>query len=315
MLPNQLHKNLITALKWILLLASLTFIFIKLFYRYNMDERISDYSSQNRFEHPEYLVFAFILLFFNWGVEVWKWVLLTKPYEQLTWKQSLASVCSGVTLSIITPNQLGDFAGRVIHVKELNRIKTALLAIIGHSAQVMVTLALGLFAFWYLTLAQLPFSGLLAVVFVFLFLLALLVYFNMRFLTPILFRIKWFKPFRRSFHVFSEQSPAFLTKMLGLSSIRYLAYLTQYTLLLWFFDVNISAPLAAACITATFFVQLLVPSFFLLDIGLRGSSALWFIGAYSNNLEGILLASYTLWIINIMIPALVGLYAIFKVRT
>lgn len=314
MLSNQRHKNLITALKWILLLASLTFIFIKVFYRYNFDDRLNNYSNTNQFGSPWFFLLAFVLMFFNWSVEVWKWVLLTKPYERLSWMKSLASVCSGVTLSIITPNQLGDFAGRMIHVNEINRIKTAFLAVIGHSAQVMVTLGLGLFAFWYLNLSKLEVSGLLAALFVLLFLLALIVYFNMRFLSPLLARLKWLKPYRRSLHVFSEQPFSLLSKMLALSSLRYFTYLAQYTLLLWFFGVNLSAPLAAACITATFFVQLIVPSFFLLDLGLRGSSALWFMSNFSNNVEGILLASYTLWIINIMIPALAGLYAIFKVK-
>lgn len=314
MLSNQRHKNLITALKWILLLASLTFIFIKVFYRYNFDDRLNNYSNTNQFGSPWFFLLAFVLMFLNWSVEVWKWVLLTKPYERLSWMKSLASVCSGVTLSIITPNQLGDFAGRMIHVNEINRIKTAFLAVIGHSAQVMVTLGLGLFAFWYLNLSKLEVSGLLAALFVLLFLLALIVYFNMRFLSPLLARLKWLKPYRRSLHVFSEQPFSLLSKMLVLSSLRYFTYLAQYTLLLWFFGVNLSAPLAAACITATFFVQLIVPSFFLLDLGLRGSSALWFMSNFSNNVEGILLASYTLWIINIMIPALAGLYAIFKVK-
>jgi hypothetical protein len=40
-----------------------------------------------------------------------------------------------------------------------------------------------------------------------------------------------------------------------------------------------------------------------------------FFSLYSLNQEGILLAAYSLWIINMLFPAILGMYFIYKVRS
>jgi hypothetical protein len=79
--------------------------------------------------------------------------------------------------------------------------------------------------------------------------------------------------------------------------------------------VEIPLDAAFACIIGTFCVQSIVPSFLLLEIGLRGASALMFFSIFSSNHEGILLSAYSLWMVNMIIPALLGMYFIYKVRT
>jgi DNA-binding response OmpR family regulator len=49
-------------------------------------------------------------------------------------------------------------------------------------------------------------------------------------------------------------------------------------------------------------------------MGVRGATALFFLGLFSTNTSGILLAAYSLWILNIMFPALLGLYFILKLK-
>ena len=97
--------------------------------------------------------------------------------------------------------------------------------------------------------------------------------------------------------------------------MRYLVYLSQYYFLLQFFKVEIDLVPTIACIIGTFCVQSVVPSFLLLEIGLRGASALTFFTIFTNNQEGILLAAYSLWVINILLPALLGMYFIYKVKS
>ena len=50
----------------------------------------------------------------------------------------------------------------------------------------------------------------------------------------------------------------------------------------------------------------IIPTIALTELGVRGSVALYFIGLISSNDIGIVTASFTLWFINLAIPAIIG---------
>ncbi len=254
-------------------------------------------------------------MFLNISLEVKKWIVLVKPYENFTFKQSASAVVSGIALSIITPNQIGDFAGRVLNLNKLAKLKGALLAVIGYTAQVIVTIVFGLFAYWRLVLAKADFPIFTAILCLLAAILSVFIYFNFKLLSPLLNRFKFLKKYEESINVFKEQKSSLLLNVLLLSIFRFSTYLVQFWLLLKFFQVEISVVDAFSAIISTFFVQSFVPSFLLLELGLRGSAAIWFIGMFSSNIPGILLASYTLWIINMLIPALYGFFIIYRIKT
>jgi hypothetical protein len=55
-----------------------------------------------------------------------------------------------------------------------------------------------------------------------------------------------------------------------------------------------------------------IPTFALTEIGVRGSTAIFFIGLFSTNISGILSASIFLWIINLAVPAIIGSFLFSK---
>ncbi|MBP6303552.1 MAG: hypothetical protein KA501_09240, partial [Bacteroidia bacterium] len=57
-----------------------------------------------------------------------------------------------------------------------------------------------------------------------------------------------------------------------------------------------------------------VPSFTLSDLGIRGASALYFFSFFTNKHLAILLSAYGLWVINLIVPALLGLILILRYR-
>ena len=312
---NPKTKYLIQLLKVILLVGSIAFIVYKLTVTYKINKRYMDFASMYQPEFLIYFILAFSLLFLNWFLEVRKWVILVRPYEQFSYQQAASAVFCGVALSIITPNQLGDFAGRVLNLSKLNKLKGALLAVVGHSAQVLVTIVLGLFAYLNLILSDSPNFIFWAILFGLLIILSVWFYFNIQLLSPLFTKIKYLKKYEASFEVFKEQPLPLLAEILFLSFLRYATYLFQYWFLLKFFQVEIGVLTAFSAIIATFFVQSFIPSFLLLELGLRGSGAIWFIGMFSENIPGILLASYSLWMINMMLPAFVGLFLIYRIKT
>jgi hypothetical protein len=308
------YQKLIQFTKIALILILTTFVFYKLVFAYHYDNLFAQFELREHLGSPFLLIATLLLVVFNWGIESIKWRILINRFEPISLDTAIKAVLSGVTLSIITPNQLGDFAGRVIHLEVLNKIKGTLVTVIGHTAQVLVTLFFGFFALAYFSSHfyhqefWIPFAAVLLPILVFL-------YINLTGLYNWMNRFSWVRKFEKYIEVFGAYSKVELTKILALSIFRYLVFLFQYYLLLKYFQVHIDFIPAMACIVATFCVQSMVPSFLLLEIGLRGASALAFFTLFSVQPENILLAAYSLWIINMLLPALFGMYFIYRVKS
>ncbi len=295
------------------MLAVSCFVFYKLFIAYDIDRLFLDFKSEGAFGSKQYLIFALLFGFFNWALEALKWKKIIQKYEPVSFSLAIKAVFSGATLSIITPNHIGDFAGRVLHLQILDKIKGSLATVIGHTSQVLVTCIFGAYALWVFgdTFFKFHWAFVAGIAFVF---MALLAYFKMGWLYKHLASVKLFSKFASYLDVFGDFSSKELGQILLIAMLRYLLFTSQYLLLLKFYQVEVPLLDAIACLAGTFFVQSVVPSFLLLEIGLRGASALWFFTLYSSNVTGILLAAYSLWMINMLLPALAGLYFIYKVK-
>lgn len=316
------NKKWIVYVKALLALLTIGFIIYKLFGAYKIDEKFSSFTFTFSLANTFILTAVILLMAVNWGFETAKWQLLVNRYEKLSYLHSLKAIFSGVTLSIITPNQIGDFAGRVIHLQTLNKIKGSLVTVIGHTAQVIITGIFGMYALLAFA-AQIDYNIYLkwkviaAIIFV-IHVIVIWLFIHISLLYKYLNLNVRFKKYEQYIQVFNAYSKSQLAKLLLYSCIRYIAFLSQYVLLLYFFGVNIGLLNSIIGVISVFCIQSIVPSFILLDIGLRGASALFIFGelsGYDKGIElGVLLSAYSLWIINMMLPALLGLYFILKQR-
>ncbi|MDX5321117.1 MAG: hypothetical protein LPK45_08425, partial [Bacteroidota bacterium] len=82
----------------------------------------------------EGLVFVFLLLFVNWAFETLKWKVLISEFESPSFLHAYKAIFTGALISLFTPNRMGEFAGRVLYVKE-KKIEAAILTIAGSLAQ------------------------------------------------------------------------------------------------------------------------------------------------------------------------------------
>ena len=109
-----------------------------------------------------------------------------------------------------------------------------------------------------------------------------------------------------------EQRTLFL--ILLLSFIRYAVFCTQFVLLLYFSGIQLPLILLAGLVSITFLISTIIPTFALSEIAVRGSVAVFIIGAFSNQEAIILFASFLLWIINIAFPALLGCFYFVRIK-
>lgn len=306
---NRNIQTIIGIARWVLLPLTVGFIVYKLLYAYEFDSLLKSYQSLFK---PNYtlLLLAACLMPVNWMLESMKWQKLLSRYENTSLSRACAGVLSGVCLSIFTPNQIGDFAGRILQLRQLNKLKGAVVAVVGNTAQMAVTLVAGMPALYMLlvngfeTYSQM-FAAVVVLMLMFVFLYLNLSQIYKVFSSP---RIKTYTV------VFTDYSKPELLYIFMLSVLRYTIFLAQYMFILRFYNVNIDVSDAITCIFATLCTQAFVPSFLLLELGLRGASALWFFGMFVSHVyvPGILLSAYTVWIINLMIPALAGMLVLLK---
>jgi hypothetical protein len=138
-------------------------------------------------------------------------------------------------------------------------------------------------------------------------LLLLLVYFRTNKLESIFNRTKFIRE-KELFRGLSGFSVLELFNILLLSLLRYIVFVFQYYLVLKAFGVYLSDIYAILLIPVCFMVASFIPTILISEIGIRGSVALFVFGTISNMDIQIILASMVLWLINIALPILLGLY-------
>ena len=261
---------------------------------------------------------ATALVILNWGIESLKWHMLVKAVEPISAWQAFLSVMSGTTISLFGPNRTGEFAGRALHVSPGNRIQAAVCTIPGNLAQLLVTLVAGLISlhfvhspFAYFGMRpDLVFGGLFAVVAV-----MVMLYFLLPSLRNKLRLTEFFGAVRKYVEPVLTYSSATLVQVLLLSVARYVVFATQFQLMLMACGVEVNVLDAYAAIAVVYLFMAVIPGFALTEFTIRGSVALFLFASLTSNATGVLAASAALWVVNLVLPALIGAVAIYQIQT
>ncbi len=268
-----------------------------------------------------YLLILLVLMLLNWSLEAYKWKTLIQHIENISLLKSLKAIFSGITIAIFTPYRVGEYFGRVFHLGKADRFDATLLTVVGSYAQLVVTLVAGILAsiffipkhiglgpvseYQYYFIALLMFG--LCVLLVVLFL-------NTRLLTTVLNRLPIPKKYHHYIQVFDYHNTATLLKVFLASVARYLVFTFQFYLLLQILNVEIRYDQAMMMIGMTYFAMTVIPTPAVVELVTRSGVALLFFGYIVQNTVGIVVATSMLWLINLAIPALIGVLFIFQLR-
>lgn len=304
-------------LKAIIALFSFIYIFNKL--RVYQEQQVI---GQFEFSQNVYLlIFVLLLMPLNWFIESYKWKFLIRKIETLSIITSIKAVFSGISFAIFTPNRIGELAGRIFVLKDENRFKGIIITGIGSFSQMIITVLFGLIS-TILFLSKFPeklptyldeYIFIIKILIISALLLGLFILFNLNLIVRFSKFLKIKEKFIQTVRVISDYSLKELLFLLVLCAIRYVLFSFQFILLLVLFNTGINIFQAFICISLTYLVSSVIPSFALTELGIRGSSALFFMGLFSANTYGIISATALLWIINLAIPALIG--AVFFAKT
>jgi len=142
----------------------------------------------------------------------------------------------------------------------------------------------------------------------------LLFFFNLKHFIFLLKKMKINIKFLKYIEILSEYSVKELINILLFSLLRYSVFTFQFILLLYFFNVKIILQEAITSIALTWLLSSLVPVLTILEIGVRGTAAILFLGMFSQNIPEILAAVALLWLINLALPAIFGTFIFYKTK-
>ncbi len=269
--------------------------------------------------------FVILLVFVNWGYEAKKWQVLLKTIQPVSFFTAYKSVLSGVTLSINTPNRIGEYGGRILYVQEGKRIKAISLSIAGSISQLIITLIMGSCGLIYIIFYQansnvlvmgLPLFWLKTLLFLSccVTVVVVLFYFRLSWLIKLVEKIPAAAKYVEYISVLDNFNAKLLLRLLYLSFFRYVVFVIQYILLLQVLDVSILWINACWIISILFLVLAIVPSFAIADLGIRGKFSTELLSLYSTNTVGIIGTTFGIWFINLFIPALAGSLLILSIK-
>ena len=265
----------------------------------------------------------FMLL--NWGLEARKWQLVIRRIQPISWIQALKAIFTGTTLAFFTPNRMGEYIGRVLYIEEGKRIKAVSLTIVCSMAQLLVTFVLGIAGVIFIRQELLVREGagssvifwmnLVLYISIPVALILTLFYFKLSLVVRWVEKIPFIEKFTNYIRVLDNFEASTLLSILSLSVLRYGVFVIQYYWLFDVFKVELNEWQVFWSVSVVFLVLAIVPSIALLtELGVRWQTSIEVIRLFSTNVVGILATSLAIWMINLVIPALVGSLLILNIR-
>ncbi len=259
-----------------------------------------------------FLVICLILMLVNWGIEALKWKTLIAKIEKISFEKSIKSVFTGITISIFTPNRVGEFAGRIFYLQKSDKITATIISFIGSIAQLIITIVAGILAFFIAAQYSFSFNTIFSTTWI--IIIVAVVIFLLLSLLFLYKKRKKLKKLQKHIEVVSSFSKKIIAYIFLLSAIRYIVFSLQYFIVLLIFDINIGLDTSLILISLVFFVSSAIPTFAITEIAVRGATAVYFFSFVSDNTSAIISSSLLLWIINIALPSVIGSFFIWGLK-
>ncbi len=265
---------------------------------------------------PLILLLVTVLMFFNWGIEALKWKLLIQKITPIRLIRTFKAVWTGVTLGLFTPNRVGEFGGRILYVPSKFRLKAIVSSLVGSFSQNMASLNIGIICLIIFIHEHYSFNSstffIITVICILAGALLMLAYFNIDAMIYLFKKIKVFNRLVPYTNVLNVYSVCDYLQLLVLSLFRYAVYTAQYLIFLKMFGVSVAVSDGIVAIGVIYLTQTLIPTFAIAELLTRGNIAIFFLTFYGADAFSTLAASTCLWLLNLIIPAVIGYIFIIK---
>jgi hypothetical protein len=264
------------------------------------------------------MIFVVLLMIINWVLESLKWWHLTRALSPMSVWRAIESVFCGLTWAVFTPNRIGEYGGRVMFLPNRKRIHGVFAMAVGSFGQNVITNVLGaaasvwfLYSFihpnsWLMLGITLVAAGFIAIMLTF--------YFHIKWMVSLLNRIKFLKKYHRFFDIMGNYKTGELLSIMWFCLARFFVFTFQYYLIIHLLIPQIPILQMSLLMFVFFFIQSAIPSLDLLDIGVRALTAGKLFSYVTDQSIAVVVAISLIYIINLIIPAILGSVFVFKLK-
>ena len=262
-------------------------------------------------------------MFVNWSLEAMKWKISVQSVQPVSFARSLKAIFSGVSFSITTPNRIGEYFGRMLYMKEGNRLKVISLTILGSLSQLIVTILFGLLGLlilqfnidelnlptWLQWVKNIGIAGAIVGLFI-----LTVFYFRIGWLVKWIDKIPAIKKYIWLINELEKADTTLLLRLLSISILRYFVFATQYFLLFNFFGVEINWWQGFWGIAIVFFIMAIIPTIELFEVVGKAFITQEIFAIFTANTLAIGFVTTTIWFINLVVPAAIGSLLILGIK-
>jgi uncharacterized membrane protein YbhN (UPF0104 family) len=309
---NKTKKILL--LKSALGIICFLFIWFKIKDQFSPEKKELFLSTLNNENALLFFMCTVALMLPNWLIESYKWQLISSVIEKISFSSAIKGVFSGICIGNLTPGRMGEFAGKLIYFRPENRSKITVTHFVCGSTQLFVTVFTGLISLLLFFNAKNtePKFLLISVIFS---VLAFAVLFFILFKTNSIYewisRLKWLKKFQLGT---VEYPRKIILLLILLSIIRYFVFSSQYIILLKTCGANASYFELFVPVSISFMLMSTIPMISFIEVAVRAGIALVLFSNYISNDLLIVSASSALWLINIILPSIIGYFIILSTK-
>ncbi len=246
-----------------------------------------------------YLVSLIVILWFlNLAFETKKWQTLMATFIRLPFTKAWQQVMAGTTTAVGSPSRIAEMGGRMALLPKELRINAAVMTTVSGILQNFVIFTVGIASFALSGKNEpinLPYNYTLISV-------ALVILTTATIIITYYFSDK----IRYYLHFLKKLNTLTVVKAGGWTLSRYLVYLVQLYVWMQLFGTHLDIEEYIGLSTLYFFMITLIPSHVLIDMGIRGSVAMFLFSSAKVDTPLILASTFCLWLSNVMLPTLIG---------
>jgi len=255
-----------------------------------------------------FIVIAALLLFVNVSIRTIKWhTMLCSVKDTPTYAEAFGSVMLGISLGSFTPGEIGDFAGRALHITDAKRSHLIGLTLLDKAQIFIVTSCAGI-----VSIACLSFRSTFMIAFVTVIVVFLAGIFIMRLgmvaalghrLNASFFKKPWLTGVLDGFSLLKPRQ--LFTTVLCTLVFQGILIVQMFFLMNGFAKISFTHAFIGT--SAMMFLKSLLP-ISIGDLGIREAGSIYFFSIYGISQAAALNASLMLFLINILIPSILGTF-------
>ncbi len=304
--PHKTKQYLLAPAKVLVLVVTFGYVFYRL--QNNPDLNFLEFVNGIRAKGISASYFLFVFLFLaalNWALETLKWKTLASTVHKIAFKTALKQSLASLTVSLATPNRIGEYGAKALFFQKSDRKKILLLNFFSNTAQLAATVLFGIVGMSYFLFnykVSYSFGAVCFVVIGGIFSVVFVYYFRDKELF-----LKGFS-IANIFKFFQNLPNALKISVVVMSVSRYLIFSFMFFWLLLFFGAETSFITAMALIFSMYFLISIVPTIFIFDVVVRGGVAVWLFSYIGVSDLIVLSTVLAMWIFNFVVPSILGAF-------